>query len=88
MRFGDWIKYEGLSLGAVARRLGLADASVVRHYAAGRVPRPEIVEKIYVESSGLVAPADWYDLPGPNPPAAAAAAPEAPRAQQSACAHC
>lgn len=45
----------GLSLAQLAKEIGVANESVVRRYESGvRMPRPEIIEKIWEFTKGAV----------------------------------
>lgn len=45
------------------RRLGVSPAAVARYAAGKRIPAPDVMRRIVVETDGAVTPNDFYDLP-------------------------
>lgn len=45
------------------RRLGVSGAAVARYAAGKRIPAPDVMRRIVVETEGAVTPNDFYDLP-------------------------
>lgn len=62
MGLDEYLKREGVGRREFAGRIGAAPPSVTR-YCNGRVPEPEVVVRIYVETAGAVQPNDFYPLP-------------------------
>lgn len=64
MRLREWRERNRMSLGDVARRVGVSNATAVRRWeVGGRVPRPHQMAAIYVLTAGAVTPNSFYDLP-------------------------
>lgn len=64
MRLKEWREQHRISYARCAKRVGVANGTVVwRWEARGVIPQPELMLRIYVESGGLVTPNDFYDLP-------------------------
>jgi hypothetical protein len=61
MTLKDWLAETGTAYSAFAPRIGVANASVVGRYAAGRVPRSKAVRNAIVrETDGKVQLPDLY----------------------------
>lgn len=45
-----------------SRRLGISPAAVARYAAGKRIPAPDVMRRIVVETEGAVTPNDFYDL--------------------------
>ena len=63
-----------MSLAAVGEAIGVAEGSVSR-YEKGRVPEPDVMQRIIAFTAGMVQPNDWFDLSAATPGDAAAGAP-------------
>jgi hypothetical protein len=64
-----WRRGAGLSYAELSARLGTKGEQTVWRYClpighkAARIPRPEIMRRIYVLTAGVVRPDHFYDLP-------------------------
>jgi len=67
MLLSAYLRREGLSLGAFAKRLRLANARSVHRYVRGRVPRPSIAQEIVRLTGGAVRLEDLYRVPRRHP---------------------
>jgi len=54
----------------MAKRLGVNHASVIRYRDGSRRPDPDVMQRIFEETGGQVAPNDFYDFIEPQEPAA------------------
>lgn len=64
MTLSQWFEDTKTSYAAFATRIGVANASVVQRYVAGRVPRDKaVMAAITRETDGKVTANDWYALP-------------------------
>lgn len=62
MQLRDYLAEARITYEAFAQRIGVANASVVGKYIAGRrVPRPKIMAAIVRETGGAVQPNDFFD---------------------------
>ncbi len=61
MTLKQWLKDTGTGYRPFAKRIGVANASVVKRYADGRVPRsPDVRNAIVRETGGRVQLPDLY----------------------------
>ncbi len=58
-----YLKKEGISRKDFAAYVGENPENVSRYCLGSRIPRPEVMRKIYVATRGLVTPNDFYGLP-------------------------
>lgn len=64
MQLGSYLKREGISLADFARRIGVANASVVQRYVIGaRIPRRVPMSAILRETRGEVQANDFVGAP-------------------------
>jgi transcriptional regulator with XRE-family HTH domain len=65
MRLVEWRRQEGLSQVELADRLGCDQSyvSLIERGEPERMPRRDMMVKIYRVTRGAVAPNDFYDLP-------------------------
>lgn len=74
MTLSEYRNNKGLSLGALARLIGVANRSVVKRYENGdRIPRAKIMQRIKTVTGGLVTADDFYPSAGPGQATTAAA---------------
>ena len=65
MRLSDYLKAEGMTLAQFGSQIGIS-ASTVHRYATGlRVPKPEVMSRVFAATDGRVTPNDFFDLPTP-----------------------
>ena len=67
MKFADYIRQNGISPTRAAEELSsqeqsVSESAVSKWIYQERVPRPEMVKRIYAWSDGAVGPQDWYSL--------------------------
>ena len=62
MKLATYIKSTGATASAFAARIGVSHVSVVR-YQAGRVPAPDVMQRIITETAGAVTADDFFDVP-------------------------
>lgn len=55
-----------LTLAVLAKRIGCSEAALSR-YENGRVPSPDVMQKIIDATEGAVTPDDFFDLPSATP---------------------
>lgn len=60
---GDWLDANEIDPGAFAARIGVSANSLYRYRTGRKIPRPDPMRRIYVESGGAVDPNSFYDLP-------------------------
>lgn len=61
MTLDRYLKLTRTSANDFAWRLGVSSQAVSR-YVAGRVPRPEVMQRIYWLTEGAVTPNDFFEL--------------------------
>jgi transcriptional regulator with XRE-family HTH domain len=72
MTLDEFRKAKDWTVRELAKRLGLHDARSAQRYMSGeRMPRPDVMRRIVEVTKGKVGPADFYDLKGRAPDAAA-----------------
>lgn len=62
MTLDDYLKANSLTEDAFAERLNVSQPAVHR-YRNGRIPTPDIMQRIVEQTSGLVTPNDFFGLP-------------------------
>lgn len=61
MTLRAYLKAQGFTYEAFARRIGVANATTVWRYANGkRLPRPAVMRRITEATGGAVQPQDFY----------------------------
>lgn len=64
MTLDEYRKEKGLTYNDIAAAIGLGNPMTVMRYCKGqRIPKPDMMKKIYDFSGGAVAPSDYYDFP-------------------------
>lgn len=63
MKLGDWLIQQELSVPAFARRIGVRKMTVYRWLAGKRVPRPEHMHAIALQTRGEVTANDFHEQP-------------------------
>lgn len=63
MTLSDFIDAQGLTAAEFGGRIGVSRGAVLRYATGERIPRAEIMAKIFGATGGAVAPNDFYDLP-------------------------
>lgn len=64
MRLGDWLKAKNKNASEFAPLIGVGVSAVTRYVNGDRVPRPEIMVKIFEETGGAVTANDFVIAPG------------------------
>lgn len=59
MKLTDYLRDTGETGTQFAKRIGVAQATVHRYCSGVRIPRPEILQRIQVETGGQVTPNDF-----------------------------
>jgi len=62
MTIDQYITKEGMTLSQLADRVGVSRAAMSRYAKGRRIPRPQIMLKISLATSGLVKPSDFFDF--------------------------
>lgn len=62
MKLGDFLKNNDLTQAEFAAWVGI-DQSAVAKYVGGRIPREEVMRRIFKVTNGAVRADDFYDLP-------------------------
>jgi len=62
MKLITWRKSRKLSQAALAAKLGVRAATVTRYELGVRMPKPDVMARIYIVTGGKVRPTDFYDL--------------------------
>lgn len=64
MNLQAYITRERLTIGEFARRIQVRSHTTVHRYKRGeKIPRRDVMRRIYIATGGNVAPNDFYDLP-------------------------
>lgn len=64
MKLREWLAESKIPYADFATKIGVANASVVAKYVAGRVPRDHgVMAAIVRETEGRVQPNDFFPLP-------------------------
>lgn len=63
MTLKQWMKQEGVSALALAKRIKIARWTLDRYLSTDRVPAPRVVLAVYRATKGAVQPNDFYRLP-------------------------
>lgn len=67
MRLPEWLRANGVSQVAFARRIGTSAASVTRYCGGNRMPRPAQLVAIDRETKGAVTANDFMPAKPPRP---------------------
>lgn len=59
MKLTDYLRDAGETGTQFAKRIGVAQATVHRYCSGVRIPRPEILQRIQIETGGQVTPNDF-----------------------------
>lgn len=62
MTLNDFLLASNLTEDAFAVRIGVSQPAVHR-YRNGRIPTPDVMQRIVEETGGKVTPNDFFDLP-------------------------
>lgn len=57
-----WRESAGLSQDALGKKIGVSSVAIGR-YERGRVPEPDVMQKIIEISAAAVQPNDWFQIP-------------------------
>ena len=60
MTLAEYRKIKGLSLGVMARLIGVRSRASIQRYERGRIPRRAILARIVEATAGEVTAADFY----------------------------
>jgi len=71
MRLDTFLSKYGLSPADFAKRIGVSRTSVVRYVNKTRRPDWPVLERIKLETNGLVTPEDFFDGGAATPPSGA-----------------
>jgi hypothetical protein len=63
MKLQQWLEKEGVSVAALAKKIGVAKWTLNRYVITNRVPAPRVVVALYKATRGAVQPNDFYQLP-------------------------
>lgn len=64
MNLQAYLSRERLTIGEFARRIQVRSHTTVHRYKRGeKIPRRDVMRRIYIATGGSVAPNDFYDLP-------------------------
>jgi transcriptional regulator with XRE-family HTH domain len=67
MRLKDYIDEHELSYSSLGKTVGVSSEAIRRYANGERIPRPGVMQKISRATSGMVTPADFYDLKPKRP---------------------
>lgn len=70
MTLDDYLKSADLTEEKFAEKLSVSQPAVHR-YRKGRIPTPDVMQKIVEATAGRVTPNDFFDLPPDEPEAKA-----------------
>ena len=63
MKLNDYLKTHNLTDSEFAQQFGCFPSVINRWKSGERIPRPAQMARLYEITSGVVTPADFYDLP-------------------------
>lgn len=63
MKLKSYIIAMNMTVAAAARQLGTTQQCLARACDGQRIPRKDLMQRIYDWSDGMVQPNDFYDLP-------------------------
>lgn len=66
MRILDYLKQQKMTQADFARIIDELPQAVERYVNNKRIPRPDIIQKIFTATKGAVTPNDFYTLPQPE----------------------
>lgn len=67
MKLKEWRLNRGYSLNQAAKLIDVSDGKTVQRYESGRMPRKQILQRIYEVTDGEVTADDFMDLPENDP---------------------
>lgn len=63
MTLKQWMKQEGVSAAALAKKIKIAKWTLNRYLGTKRVPAPRVILAVYKATKGAVQPNDFFKLP-------------------------
>jgi len=63
MRLRAYLDGHDISISAFAEAIGVSVQAVHRYLGGDRIPRPEVMQRIVVQTKGAVRPDDFYAVP-------------------------
>ena len=66
MPFSEWIRAEGCTQRAVARRLGVSPSTLSRLLRGERSPSASLMRRVFELTEGKVTPTDLVVIPSPR----------------------
>lgn len=70
MKLNDFLRLTGMSARQFAKGIGVTPQSMSRYLHHGRVPRSQVMQRIYTVTQGAVTPNDFYPASGSSLPGA------------------
>lgn len=61
MKLLSWIKISGLSITKVAKLFRVTHAHIYKYLYYKVIPRPDVMERIFLATEGMVSANDFYD---------------------------
>ena len=62
MKLKNWREQRNLTLAEMGAEVGVSGVTIGR-YEDGRLPKPDVLQRIIQVTDGLVTANDWFDLP-------------------------